>query len=209
MAPIKQFNRSLDGLFERRTARLRAFVGYKNKGPQPQVTKAVVATRIDYLVATARGILIARLARRAFQESVAGKRQWHVKKNKGWGVSAKKARFKAWYKRNIDGRRCIYIFWAGKRCLYVGQTGRGGSRPSGHFDKYWFPRVTRIDIYATNKSHLTRAECLAIDRFRPRLNKTQPPRKKYAKQCPVCKAERRVRRELKAVFPVPKGRNLA
>jgi hypothetical protein len=200
MALATQFSKELENLFKTRTAWLRVAIGKKRPGPVPAFTKKKVKRAVDKLVATARQIIVKERARGEFDGAVTDKRQWHVR-NKGWGVLAKRESFKRWYKKHIHGQNCVYVFWSGRKCKYVGRTLSGKGRPSSWFDKYWFGGVTRIDIYPVkNPTIVPKAECLAIDLFEPRRNEISPARPKYAKQCPICAAEKEIRRELNSIF---------
>lgn len=206
MALATQFDRDLRKLFTRRTSWLYAAIGKKRPGPAPAFAKKIVKPAIESLTTTARQILLKKRARKEFQASILAKRQWQTKKNKGHGRAAKKASFRRWYGRNIHGQNCIYVFWSGRRCEYVGRTVRGHGRPSSSFDKYWFSAVTRIDIYSVaGPSVVAKAECLAIDLFDPRRNIYSSSRPKFSKRCPICSAEKEIRRELKRVFPLRAG----
>jgi hypothetical protein len=201
MALTKDFERGLEKLFQRRTAWLRRAVGKKRPGPAPLFTKAKVRPRLEGLTEIARKILLRRRGKGEFMRAVDSKRRWFPKKGKGFGVGAKRSAFKSWYGRNIRSRNCVYVFWSSGVCEYVGRTVRGRGRPAGWFDKFWFPSVTRIDIYAVrNASLVPRAECLAIDRFDPRRNVNSASKPKYAKKCPVCSATKEIRQELKDLF---------
>ncbi len=204
MALTKQFERGLEKLFHRRTAWLRRAIGKKRPGPAPSFTKAEVRPRLERLTQIARKILVRRRGRREFQRSVESKRRWHPKKGKGFGFKAKKAKFKRWYDREIGSRNCVYVFWSSGVCEYVGRTVRGKGRPVGWFDKFWFPSVTRIDVYAVRSPSLVpKVECLAIDQFNPRRNVNSASKPKYAKKCPVCSPTKEIRQELKVVFRLP------
>jgi len=100
------------------------------------------------------------------------KKQWHVKKGKGRGVDEKRQAFKDWSKKHIPYKNYVYIFWANKKCNYIGRTLKGKDRPQGHFEKHWFGNVTRIDIYAANAAReIPKLECLATHRFKPSRSK--------------------------------------
>src|SRR5208282_5857695 len=106
-------------------------------------------------------------------------------KQKGFGRTAKKRSFGKWYARQIQSQNCVYVFWSGRRCEYVGRTVRGRGRPSSQFDKFWFGSVTRVDIYSVGgPSSVPKAECLAIHLFDPRQNVNSASRPKYARRCP-------------------------
>lgn len=135
------------------------------------------------------------------------KRQWHVKRGKGHGIENKKRSFKDWYQTTIHGSNCVYVFWSKKKCEYVGRTGRGGSRPHSHFEKWWMWPVTRIDVYEIRiRRELPKAECLAIHIFEPRRNKVRSSRQKYASRCPVCYKTRTMRIMLGQIFKLRKAK---
>jgi hypothetical protein len=155
----------------------------------------------------AREIVVTERARAEFKAAVIAKRQWHVK-SKGWGVPAKRASFKRWYEKNIHGHNCVYVFWSGRKCEYVGRTMRGKGRPSSSFDKYWFGSVTRIDIYSVaTQTVVPKAECLTMHVFKPRRNAISSSRPKFSKRCPICAAEKEIRRELNSIFPLRRKKN--
>lgn len=130
--------------------------------------------------------LLKKRGKKEFKTSFISKRQWQVKNSKGWGRRAKKLAFRQWYDREIQSRNCVYVFWSGKDCEYVGRTFRGKERPTSSFDKFWFNGVTRIDIYSVHSpSVVARAECLAIDVFDPRRNLNSSSRPKFSKRCPI------------------------
>jgi hypothetical protein len=201
MALTKTFERRLNHLFERRTAWLYTAIGNKQPGRLHEFTKKKVGPRLGQLGEIASEILVRRRAKREFRKLTNGMRQWHVKRGKGYGVRAKKANFRKWYDRKIGHRSCIYVFWAKKDCSYVGRTSRGKSRPVGWFDRYWFSKVTRIDIYRVHrKSEVPKAECLAIHLFDPIENDNRPSIGKYTKKCPICKATKEIDQELRSIF---------
>src|SRR5439155_14713647 len=133
-----RFERELHKLFHRRTSWLRNAVGKKRLGRPPIFNRRKVEPKLDQLSEIAAQIVVRRRARRDLLRAVDGKRQWHVKRGKGFGVDVKKQRFKRWYDRRIGNRNCVYAFWSKKGCVYVGRTLRGHGRPAGWFDRIWF-----------------------------------------------------------------------
>jgi len=207
MALAAQFTRELKKLFNRRTAWLHSAIGKKRPGPAPAFTRKKVKPSLDSIARIARKIVLKKRARAEFKVSIVAKRQWHVK-NKGWGVAAKRSSFKRWYAKNIHGRNCVYVFWSGRKCEYVGRTIRGKGRPSSSFDKYWFGSVTRVDIYSVaSPTVVPKTECLAIDVFQPKRNAIASSRPKFCKRCPVCTAEEEIKRELSRIFPLRKNKS--
>lgn len=207
MARVKQFETKLQSLFRRRTAWLRSSVGRKKLGRAPIFSKDIVEKKLKELESVARSILIDRRGKSAFKNSYNNKHSWHPKRGKGHGIPAKKENFDRWYEKDVKSRNCVYVFWSKRRCLYVGRTQRGKGRARAHFEKYWFSRTTRIDIYTVvNSSGVSRLECLAIDLFNPRINKNKASKKKYDKKCPICSATKDIHQELKSVFKSKRGR---
>jgi hypothetical protein len=146
-------------------------------------------------------ILVKRRARMEFRGAYAAKRQWQVKRGKGQGVGAKQENFKRWYEKDVGNKNCVYVFWAKRRCVYVGRTLRGHGRPAGWFDRVWFQPVTRIDIYSVRTpTQVPKAECLATHMFDPAENKNWPSIGKYTKKCPICEATREIDHELNSIF---------
>jgi hypothetical protein len=201
MALATKFERDLKRLFDRRTSWLRMAIGKKRPGRPHNFNRRTVEPKLDALVELATTILVRRRALQEFRQVVDGKRQWHVKRGKGFGVAVKRDRFKEWYERHIGNKNCVYIFWSRKKCEYVGRTFRGKNRPAGWFDRAWFQSVTRIDIYSVpRRSQVPKAECLGIHLFDPRQNKNMPSFGKYTRRCAICEDTKEIGRELKSIF---------
>ena len=199
MARKKEFERALQKLMHRRTAWLRSAVGQRQRGFPLSFTRATVEPEILSLTRIARKILTDQQARKEFSQGVNGrKRQWHVR---GHGIKVKRREFMDWYDKKIGHLNCIYVFWSGRQCKYVGRTLGGKGRPAGHFEKYWFRSVTRVDVYkAWKPSLIPMLECLAMDMFDPSHNRNRAAKRKYAKRCPVCSTEKAIKTELKRIF---------
>jgi hypothetical protein len=207
MALVKQFEDDLKKLFLRRTAWLRGAVGKKRPGPPPTFTKKKVKRALERMVLTAREILIKKRGQKAFNSHVLLKRQWQVNSEKGFGRRAKKTAFRLWYDKSVRSNNCVYVFWSGRRCVYVGRTLRGKGRPSSSFDKFWFSSVTRIDVYSVaSPSVVPTVECLAIDLFDPSRNVYSSSKPKFSKKCPICSGEKKIKAELRRVFPLRRTR---
>lgn len=203
MALVAQFAKDLRMLFDRRTSWLHASVGKKRPGPPPAFSKKKVMPVLQHAGWVARRILVRKRAKEAFTDAFVCKHQWHVRRD---GINTRRMRkkaFRVWFDEKIHGHNCVYIFWSKKTCEYVGRTIRGKGRPSSAFDKWWFGRVTRIDVYCVSSpSVVPKVECLAIDLFDPRQNVNSSSHPKYAKKCPVCRSEKEIRRELRRLFPL-------
>lgn len=201
MSNAVQFRVELDDLFSRRSAWLQGVLGERRPGPPPTLKKSHVRRAIHRLQELASDSLARHLARREFNHGVMIRRSWHPKDGKGWSYDDKRSRFKSWYRAEINAKNCIYVLWNQKRCVYVGKTTRGGGRIASHFDKRWFPWVTRIDIYETRGHRVLPAlECVAIHRFQPLKNRAKAETKKWTRRCPLCEIHRGIESELKSIF---------
>jgi hypothetical protein len=125
---------------------------------------------------------------------------WQPKKGKGWNRDAKKSSFGKTYESRVGKKGCVYAFWSGNRCEYVGRTKKGKGRPQAHFNKYWFSKVTRIDIWVAKDSVLPKLECLAMDLFDPVQNDIKAARRKFTSKCPVCSVVEEIREDLRSLF---------
>jgi hypothetical protein len=200
MAFSKTFGRKLDALFRRRTHWLRSQLGAKGAGKPPQFGRKNVNWGIRELQSTASDALARKLAKAEFEQHVLDRKNYHIK---GRGPKDKKKQFENWFGRHFLKRKgLVYAFWkAGHRCVYIGRTGPSGSRPSSHFEKYWFGGVRRVTIYSVRgKSHVPKLECLAIHRFQPNRNVNRAASKKWTKACPLCTTHKYIERELRDIF---------
>ena len=201
MSRAVEFRRVLDRLYEKRTHDLRYVLDGYPRGARPIFDRRTVNAGIDELQHLASDHFARKFARREFDASVHQQKSWHAKRGKGWGIHEKRETFKDWYQAHFGSASCIYVFWTGHTCEYVGKTGKGGSRPSSHFEKYWFAPVTRIDVYATRgKRALPALECLGIHHFQPRRNKSKAETRKWLKRCPLCAAHKAIENELRSLF---------
>jgi hypothetical protein len=202
MSHQAQFNRELDKLFRRRTDGLRHQIGQPKKGKIPAFNKRLRERTIKRLTEIAKEAQVHEYAERAFSQRARQKRPWWPKEH-GTGGERKKVAFRSWYKTKHLKKACIYVHWKERQCIYVGRTEIGSRRILNHFDKAWFPSITRIDIYpARGKKDLPALECLAIDKFKPRKNDMSAANKKGASKCPLCKSVRQIRSDLRAIFPL-------
>lgn len=199
MAYVNQFVNALDELFRKRTYKLRSKIGSKIPGQPPKITKKFIDKEIANLQEIASHALANKLAKSEFYKYAYKKKAWHVK---GHGIDEKKRLFEEWFRNNFPNlKTCIYVFWRNKKCIYVGRTGSGGSRPSSHFIKFWFSNTNRIDIFpSTFASHTPKLECLAIHHFEPVRNKKRSATKKWTKECPLCAIHKNIEGQLRKIF---------
>lgn len=200
MAHITKFEKKLDQLFFDRTFSLRSELGLIKKGPRPTITRKKIDKTIGDLQDLTSTILANGLARREFAEN-AGKKKGRQISGRGW--KNQKDNFEEWFKKTFPkSKDLVYVFWRRKKCVYVGRTGSGGSRPSSHFNKKWC-QVTRIDIYPTkSKSQTPKLECLAVHRFGPKVNDYRPSKRKWTKKCPLCEVHKHIEADLKKIFRI-------
>ena len=200
MSHIGKFQRSLDELFRQRTHWLRKSLGASNPGQPPRMTRAKVDTAIDKLQTLASNALASKLAKEEFKEHTQANRWCKVK---GRGFREKRKNFQHWLETQLpDVKGYVYSFWnQDKKCVYVGRTGNGGTRPTSHFEKVWFPPVRRIKIYPTDSiSQLPKLECLAQHYFQPKENTNKAATKKWTKACPLCEVHQLIEEELRRIF---------
>jgi len=94
----------------------------------------------------------------------------------------------------------IYAFWKNRRCMYVGK-GKSWKRLLGYQNSVYLHNATRISVRGiSGPSQLGKAECLSKHLFNPQYNKITPAKTKHGKPCPVCKAKRQIRLELRSLF---------
>lgn len=199
MAFSKTFEGELNSLFRQRTYWLRQQLGTTGAGKPPHFGRKKVTQGISKLQEIASKALSQKLAKVAFEEHVKLKKNYRIK---GRGPADKKVKFEKWFAAFERRKGLVYVFWRNnKQCVYVGRTGSHGSRPSSHFDKYWFSCVTRVTILdVKNKSQIPKLECLAIHHFRPKRNKNRAATKRWTKACPLCTTHKYIENELRDVF---------
>lgn len=194
----KEFDEQLRELFERRTHWVRSKIRKPTVGKPPTFSRKNVDAAIDRLDNLVEASLLREHAVVSLSDLYDEKRQWH---SKGWGVEKKRKEFLMWYDAKIANNNCVYVFWAGKKCRYVGRTLNGKNRPQAHFYKKWFPSVTRVDIYhSKTKRDIPKLECLATHRFKPSHSIIKPSSKKWFSRCPICEAQKMIRRDVRSMF---------
>jgi hypothetical protein len=196
----RRFDEELTRLFKARTHQLRAKV-WPSRGATGKITNKKVRSSIGKLQKLAEGALLRSKQGKFILGNYDSKKQWHPKRGKGFGRGAKKRHFKGWYERHITTRNCVYVYWGQSGCLYVGRTLNGKGRPSSHFEKHWFGKATRLDIYAFHrKRDVPRFECMFTHLHRPSYSKMRPASKRYYSRCPVCDVRREIKNEIKSLF---------
>jgi len=129
------FDRKLEDLFWDRTHWLRNQVRAPSRGKAPTFSRLKVNKAIAELKALTTKCLLRKHAIDRFPDLFDQKKQWHVS---GHGADKKRKAFVTWFDMSIPHSNCVYVFWAGKKCRYVGRTLNGKGRPQSHFDRNWF-----------------------------------------------------------------------
>jgi hypothetical protein len=198
---IRQFDATLDQLFASRTHWLKSLIRKKSPGAAPKINRKKIQKAIRKLQGSAVEALLTSRLLRPLGDFFDQKKQWHPKKGKGFGVEAKAKAFRAWYDEHIHYSNCVYAFWNGNSCLYIGRTLNGKGRPSSHFNKHWFSKATRIDIYCSSaKKRVPAFECRLTHVHEPSYSRLRPARSKYFWRCEICEVEGEIRNEMKSIF---------
>jgi hypothetical protein len=198
---LQRFDDELEKLFIRRTHWVRGQVRKPKQGKPPTFARGHVDKAVNNLNKLTEACLLRDHAVQRLADIYDEKRQWHVVRSKGWGVENKRKSFIEWYERNKIGRNCVYVFWAGKKCRYVGRTMKGQNRPQTHFTKHWFIGVTRVDLYHSRVGrNVPKLECLATHRFRPRFSKIKPSSKRWYARCPICETQKTIAADVRSLF---------
>jgi len=156
----KQFESELQRLFRARTHELRNYM-WPSSGMAPKLTTKRIKRTIIKLSNIAEADYLKSHDARNLLKSFDYKCQWHSKKGKGFGRIAKKRSFKDWYDKRITTKNCVYAIWNRSRCLYVGRTLNGKGRPTAHFEKHWFGKATRVDVFGFDRRRdVPRFECM-------------------------------------------------
>lgn len=196
MSLEKQFHNKLEGLWKRRTGKLRALVIPRNVG-QPQIfTKRVRDKQISGLLKDSTRLLLNREGVREFRKVAPHRRLWQIK---GHGLVSRGRNLVRWAESKLTGP-IIYSFWRGTKCLYVGK-GLTWKRLRSYDKSAYLQSANCIKVFlVTNKSQLGKAECLATHLFEPRDQKVKPAKEKWGKECPICRKHDAFRDELNSLF---------
>lgn len=195
-----RFERQLRRLFDHWSADLVSLVRPR-RGREPKIDKRKLRAAIGRMQDAAEECHFRSLVVHGMRDRHERRVIWRVRTDGGRGPQAKRAAFEDWYERRVGAKNCVYVFWAGRRCRYVGRTTAGQHRPKTHFEKHWAVGVTRVDVYVCRgRRALPSLECLAMHRFLPSHNRARSARQRYLGNCPVCVLRRRVRRAALRIF---------
>lgn len=154
--------------FERRPQRLRGHwvsdltaTVRTRRGAAPKLTRRRIRKEIRVLQDLAESSQFRKLAVHGMRRLYEWRASWCVTPSKGRGQLAKRRSFEEWFDRRVDACNYVYVFWAKRRCRYVGRTENGRHRPRAHFEKHWMRGVTRIDIYVCHgRRNVPSLKCL-------------------------------------------------
>jgi hypothetical protein len=195
-----QFDKELLRLFAIRTHQLRASL-WPTVGKAPRLTRKQIRRSINELQDIAEADFFKSRYGKRLLKDFDDKRQWHPKRGKGFGWRAKRSSFKKWYQNKIFTKNCVYAFWGKSRCLYIGRTLNGKGRPSSHFEKAWFGKARRLDIFSfQRKRDVPRFECVMTHRHKPSEAGNKPAKRSYYSPCDVCAGRKLIRDEVRRIF---------
>lgn len=196
----KQFDGELLRIFAIRTHDLRTSL-WPMAGKAPRLTRKQIRHSIRRLQNIAEADFFRSRYGRKLLRDYDDKKRWHPKRGKGFGWRAKRRSFKTWYQEEGFPKNCVYVFWDRSRCLYIGRTLNGKGRPSSHFNKAWFGRAHRIDIFGfQRKRDVPRFECVMTHKHDPAEAGNKPARRNYYSPCPVCDAKGKIKKEVSRLF---------
>jgi hypothetical protein len=194
MAVLKQFDRKLADLWHHRIANVESLVR-KRVGKPKSFTVKRRDKGIKDLEALADKILTKQGAKKELAKITSYTRRHHIR---GHGVLKRGGNMLSWA-GNLPGI-IVYSFWRGNRCLYVGKGGKW-TRLKGYEKSVYVKEATVVKVRGiTSKSFTGRAECLSKHLYKPRDNKIEPAKGKWSKACPVCKAKKQLRTNLRTLF---------
>jgi hypothetical protein len=195
MSHAKAFDRKLDELWHRRTATIRAHVR-RRPGVQKALTKKNREDAIEGLCQLAEQVICRRDAKKELDSIVRRSRRTVVR---GRGIASRFLNIKTWARKHLKGP-IIYSFWRGNRCLYVGK-GKSWRRLGAYQKSVYLRDASTLRVKMVRSvSYLPKAECLCTHLFDPRDNRVKAAAKTYSKKCPICRATKQIRDEIRDLF---------
>jgi len=192
MARLKQFDKKLHELWQRRIVHIESLVR-KRQGRPKSFTKKNRDKGIRELEEMADEIVTKQGAKAELTKITAYKKRRQIK---GRGIANRYDRIIHWAEKKLPGA-IIYAFWKKKRCLYVGQ-GITWKRLRSYEKSIYLKEATLLKIIGvTSTSQIDKAECLSKHLYSPRDNKIDPAKTKWSKACPVCSTKTKTRTALK------------
>ena len=195
MSHAKAFDRELDDLWHRRTAPIRAHVRRRPGAPK-SLTKKGRENAIAALCRLAEQVICRRDARRELESIVRRSRRTVLR---GRGLEARFGNIKTWAQKHLKGP-IIYSFWRGNRCLYVGK-GKSWRRLGAYQKSVYLRDASTLRVkMVRSPSYLPKAECLCTHLYEPRDNRAKAASKTYPQKCPICRATKQIRDEIRELF---------
>jgi hypothetical protein len=197
MAYANEFLDLLDQVIRRRTEAIRRLViSEQGQGAPKQFNKSIRNKLRTKLLDSASKILVREKAHRAFNKLVVRKKLRHIT---GYGIDGRFDHIYEWARGKFRGP-IVYVFWNGKKCLYVGK-GQSYKRLKHYKKSYYLKAAESLEVWLiTTKSRLASAECLAIHLFDPQDNEKKAAKVKWGKKCPVCKRHDKLKDELDSLL---------
>lgn len=200
MAFQKQFKDELSSTLDDRTYWLNNTIFTKKNPGRPRTfSRKKLNKKIGKLQEIASQFFAKKVAKSEFDKCGPSRKKWQVK---GHGPKRKKSNFRKWLSEHYPKtKNYVYIFWNGRKCLYVGRTGKSNNRPTNHFTTYWFAHATRVEIIkAASYKDVPKLECLATHHYKPSYSTNTPSTKKWTSRCPLCLIHESIEEELKTIF---------
>jgi len=198
----KQFEKTLDELWKRRTSKIRSLVIHAGRGKRARFDRDIREKLLGDLLALSTQILLKRKDIQDKFEKGFGETRYH--KIRGRGYLNRYRNIYEWAKTEFPRDSLLYIFWKKRTCLYVGKA-PSYLRLRAYKKSKYLKEATRIQIrLVPSKSELARQECLAIHYYNPKDNKNKPPKQPWGKSCPICSSHDTIRREILALFTMKK-----
>lgn len=194
MARLKEFRRTLDGLWERRTAAMIAVVSPPKRGKQKDFNRRVRERSVQELLELAISILRSKKAKRELRKATTYRKRHHVR---GHGIEQKGKNLVKFAERLRAP--FVYSFWRNSRCLYVGRA-EGRGRLKSYQRDFLLGESTSVRVFGTSRRELGKVECLVTHLHEPRRNRIKVASKKWGGACPVCTGHDEIRTELRAIF---------
>jgi len=200
----REIDKIMDDMWERRQNQILQPLGIKSDGARKTWKKEMRERKMKKLMNIIEKYLVNNSPRliKEYNNSweYLSKRFILLKGTPDW----KREDARSWIMDEIEQgakKNFIYILRKGRKCLYVGQTTKGGRRFRGHHKSNPWVRANRIEIRSPkNIRQLDSLECMSIHLYSPYYNKALVRRQWGRSQCEICKKLDKVQSELEFTF---------